>query len=543
MGEFLSRITEQIKTIWTTLNRMQQILFIGAAVVVGFALFALIMYARRTEYVVLYSKIDEAEAGKITAKLEEWKVNYKLKESDILVPLEERDGLRLRLAKDKLAPHGGLVTFDIFDKVKITVTDYERRINYIRALQGELTRTIESIEGVEEAHILLNLPEKKLYVEEQENATASIKLTLKPFAKLESSQVRGIVSLTAAAVEGLNPENVTVVDNSGNILSDFEEDSEKGTLAANQLELQREEARKLERKIRTVLGRVLGPDKVEVAVKWEMNFDRMEKRQEKYSMPGFEQLKVSEEIEAEKFRGEGNKPEGPPGVESNLPEYQGVVKGQWPVTFDRDERRTNYLADKDEILQIQSPAITKISVAIFIDGSYEITENGQLKKEGGKPVYIPRTEEEMAKYEKLVRAAIGNDKNTEYEDREYIVKVENIQFDRSAEWQMEKETQQLAKKERFVGYGVLGGIGLLILIILFSGFLAKRKRAKEKEEELVHQREMERIMAMRELKEREALKLSPEEQRRLDLEKEAIQKAKESPEMVANLVRVWLAEA
>jgi len=541
MGEFLSRITGQIKTIWTTLNRTQQIVFIGAAVVIGLALFALIMYAKRVEYVVLYSKIDEAEAGKVTAKLEEWKIEYRLKGSDILVPVEDRDDLRLKLAKDKLAPRGGIVTFDIFDKVKVTVTDYERRINYIRALQGELTRTIESIEGVEEARVLLNMPEKRLYVEEREDATASIKLALKPFAKLESSQVRGIVGLVAAAVEGLSPEGVTVVDGAGNILSDLEQDSEKGTLAANQLELQREEAKKLERKIRSTLGRVLGPDKVEVVVKWEMNFDRREKRQEKYSMPGFEQMKVSEEIEAEKFRGDGNKPEGPPGVESNLPEYQGVIKGQHPVTFDRDERRTNYLADKDEILQIQSPVITKISVGVFVDGSYETDENGELKKEEGKPVYIPRTKEDLTKYEMLVRAAIGNDKNTEYKEREYIVKIENIQFDRTAEWEMERDAKKLAKKEGFVGYAVLGGIGLLILIIFLSGFLSKKKGAKEGE--LAHQREMEKITAIRELEEAKSMELSPEEQRRLDLEREVIEKARQSPEIVANLVKTWLAEA
>ncbi|MBU1488091.1 hypothetical protein KKH56_08620, partial [bacterium] len=365
--------------------------------------------------------------------------------------------------------------------------------------------------------------------------------TLKPFAKLEPSQERGIVGLVAAAVEGLSPEGVTVVDGAGNILSDLEQDSEKGTLAANQLELQREEAKKLERKIRSTLGRVLGPDKVEVAVKWEMNFDRREKRQEKYSMPGFEQMKVSEEIEVEKFRGEGDKPEGPPGVESNLPEYQGTIKGKGPVIFDRDERRTNYLADKDEIVQISSPVITKISVGVFVDGSYETDENGELKKEGGKPVYIPRTQEEITKYDKLVRAAIGNDKDTEYKDREYIVKIENIQFDRSAEWQMEKESQQLAKKEGFVGYAVLGGIGLLILIIFLSGFLAKKKGAKERD--LAHQREMERITAIREMEQAKSLELSPEEQRRLDLEKEVIEKARQSPEIVANLVKTWLAEA
>ena len=541
MNEFLSRITGQIKAIWTTLKRTQKIVFIGAAVVVGLALFALIMYAKRVEYAVLYSKVDEAEAGRITAKLTEWKIEYRLKGGDILVPVEDRDDLRLRLAKDKLAPRGGIVTFDIFDKVKLTITDYERRINYIRALQGELTRIIESIDGVEEARVLLNMPERRLYVEEREDATASIKLTLKPFAKLESSQVRGIVALAAAAVEGLSPENVTVVDGAGHILSDLEEDSEEGTLAASQLELQREEARKLERKIRSTLGRVLGPDKVEVVVKWEMNFDRREKRQEKYSMPGFEQLKVSEEIEVEKFRGEGNRPEGPPGVEANLPQYQGVIEGKWPVTFDRDERRINYLADKDEILQIWSPVITKISVGVFVDGSYERDEYGELKKEEGKPVYIPRTEEELRKYDRLVRAAIGSDKDREYKDREYIVKIENIQFDRTAEWKMEEAAKKLAKKEGLVGYAVLGGIGLLILIIFLSGFLAKKKGAKERE--LVHQREMEKITAMREMEEAKSLKLSPEEQRRLDLEREVIEKARQRPEIVANLVKTWLAEA
>jgi flagellar M-ring protein FliF len=543
MREFFLQLYRQILGIWNKLKIGQKAVIIASAVIVVIALVILVTVLGRPQYVLLYSKITPQEAGRITAKLDEWKQDYKIDGENILVPAKDRDRLRLRLAKEKLAPTGGIVTFDIFDKVKLTATEFERKINYIRALQGELTRTIESIEQVESARVLIVMPKKELFIEEEKEATASIKLTLKPYATLKTNQIKGIINLVAAAVEGLKPENVTIVDNKGNILSDIdEEEATLEGLSSRQLELQRTEGRKLERAIRRKLGRVLGYDKVEVIVKFEMDFDRLEKRAEKYSMPGFEQLKLSEETLKEDFQGEGEKPYGPPGVEANLPGYKGVTGRVGPMKYKKDERRTNYLADKEEILHVKSPKPSKISVAVFIDGTYEYDEKGRLKRDKeGKPIYHPRTEEEMLKYESLVRAAIGNQKGKVYEDVEYVVSVENVQFDRTQEWIYEKAMARVELQRRILSLLGLGALVVVVLGAIIIKAIAIRRKMKLEEER--RRLEEERRAALAALEEKEAeVMLPPEDRERIELERSVAKVAQEKPELVADLLRTWMAE-
>lgn len=543
MRDFLLQLYNQVIGIWNKLKLGQKVTIITSTIVVIVALVILVSILGRAQYVLLYSKISPQEAGKITSKLEEWKQDFKLDGENILVPIGDRDRIRLRLAKDKLAPSGGIVTFDIFDKVRLTATEFERKIDYLRALQGELTRTIESIEQVSTARVLIVIPEKELFVEEEKEATASIKLTLKPYAVLESNQIRGIINLVAAAVEGLKPENVTIVDSKGNILSDLEdEDDTLGGLSTKQLELQRTEGGKLEKAIRKKLGRVLGYEKVEVIVKFEMDFDRLEKKAEKYSMPGFEQLKLSEETLKEDFSGEGDKPYGPPGVEANLPGYKGVTGKQGPMEYKKDEKRTNYLADKEEIVHVRSPKASKISVAVFIDGTYEYDEKGKLKRDkGGKAIYHPRTEEEMLKYEALVRAAVGNQKEKVYEDREYVISVENIQFDRTQEWVYEKAMAQVELQRKIVS--LLGLVALAIVVFGAIVFKVISVRRKMKIAEEKRRLEEERRAALTALEEKGAeIMLPAGDRERLELEQSVAKIANEKPELVANLLRTWMAE-
>ncbi|MBU0899637.1 flagellar M-ring protein FliF [bacterium] len=544
MKEFFLQLSRQIINIWNKLKLGQKITIIGSIVIVIGGLIILMTILGKPQYVLLYSKIGPAEAGKITSKLDEWKQEYKLEGENVLVPAKDRDKIRLNLAKEKLSPTGGLVTFDIFDTVKFTATEFERKINYLRALQGELTRTIESIEQVENARVLIVTPEKKLFIEEEKNATASIKLTLKPYATLESNQIKGIINLVASAVEGLKPENVTIIDNKGNILSDLMENEESTMegLSSKQLELQRTEGRGLERAIRSKLGRVLGGDKVEAIVKFEMDFDRIEKKAEKYSMPGFEQLKTSEETLKEDFQGEGEKPSGPPGVEANLPGYKGITGQQGPTKYSKDERRTNYLADKEEVVQTRSPKLSKISVACFIDGTYEYDEKGKLKRDkNGKPTYHPRTKDEMLKYESLVRAAIGNQKEKIYEGVEYVVSIENVQFDRTQEWVYEKSVAQTELQRK-----IMSLIGLAALAIVVFGFIIGKAlaiRRKMRREEAKRRTEEERRAALLALEEKGAeLALPPEDKERIELERNVAKMAQEKPEIVADLLRTWLAE-
>jgi flagellar M-ring protein FliF len=544
MPQFLTQLYQQIKGIWDGLSRGQKAVIFGALAVVIASLIALVAFTAREEYVVLYTDIDAEEAGRIASKLEEWRQPYKLDGTTIKVPIADRDRLRLKLAEEELAPVGGVVTFEIFDKLRLTATDYERRINFLRALQGELTRTIKSIQQIDDVRVHIVLPEKKLYTEEEKPATASINLKIKPYAKLEPAQVKGIIYLVASAVEGLDPANVIVTDNKGNILSEFvlEEEDDQKALAASQLEIQNTEARKIERKIRQRLGRVLGPDKVEVMVRCEINFDRLEEHSEQYSMPGFEQLKVSEELEKEQFEGVGVRPVGPPGVDANVPRYKGLEEVEGPVKYLKDEKRINYLADKRNLIRVRSPKITKISVAVFIDGTYERDPEGRLvRDEEGNPIYIPRTQAEMKKYEDLVWAAIGAEKGKKYPECEYVVEVKNIQFDRTLEWEWERREREAAAQRRLMGFLALGALALLIGAVALFRWMAWRRRLRE--EELARRRELEREAALRAAEaKRLEIPLAPEDRERIELEERTAQIAREKPEQVADLIRTWLAE-
>jgi len=529
----------QIITFWRGLTRTQKITIASVIAVVIITLIFSIYYIGRVEYVNLYTNIDPEEAGKIIAKLDEWKQKYRLVGTTIKVPIKDRDRLRIDLAKEELAPKGGIVGYEIFDVTKLAITDYERRINFLRALQGELTRTIESMESIVDARVLLVLPKKELFIEEEKPVTASIKLTLAPLATLSIDQVKGIINLVTHAVEGLSPENVTIVDNRGNILSDIKEavDGKLEDLAIKQLELQRAEARDLERKIRKKLARVLSPDAVEVFVKWEMNFDRIESKQEKYSMPGFEQLKVSEEAIKEELKGEVTIPGGPPGVEAQMPGYKAAISPVGPIEYKKDESRINYLADKEEIFKVRSPAISKISIAVVIDGIYERDEYGRLKlDENNKPIYRPRTEEEMKKYENLVWAAIGAEKGKIYPDREYIVQVENVQFDRTSEW-IEELRLEREEAQALIRIYIVAGILVLLLICGLIALMIHRRRVIAREEA----KRIAELEAARRREEEEKAALV--EEGITPIEEEIRNLAKQYPQQVGQTISTWLAEA
>jgi len=529
----------QIVAFWKGLRQTQKITIGGVSAGILAILLFSVYYMGRVEYGNLYTNITPQEAGKITSKLDEWKQNYKLVGTTIKVPIKDRDRLRVDLAREELAPKGGIIGYEIFDVTKLAITDYERRINFLRALQGELTRTIEGMEGIEEARVLLVLPKKELFTEEEKNVTASIKLRLTPHTTLTTPQVRGIINLVTYAVEGLLPENVTIVDNRGNILSDIKEKplgEELEDLAVKQLEVQRAEAKDLEYKIRKKLARVLSPDSIEVFVKWEMNFDRIESKEEKYSMPGFEQLKVSDEVIKEELKGKVTTPGGPPGVEAQMPGYKGVISAEGPVEYKKDESRTNYLSDKEEISKVKSPDISKISVAVVIDGIYERDKYGKLKLDKeNKPIYQPRTKEEMRKYENLVWGAIGGEKGKVYPEREYIVHVENVQFDRTNEWVEQLRVEQ-EEAQALIRIYIIAGVISLLLIGSLIGLMIHRRR-------IIAREEAKRIDELESARKREVEeKAELAEKGVTPFEEEIRNLALQFPQQVSQTISTWLAE-
>src|SRR5512138_18325 len=216
MPDGLSRLIEP----FMVLSPGKRMLIAGVAFLSVMAFAVLIFVANRTDYRPLFANLTSEDAGEIVKKLKEQKVPYQISSDGkaLMVPADKVYELRLSLASDGL-PQGGGVGFEIFDRKNFGVTEFVQKLNYQRALQGELSRTITQLAGVEQARVHLTIPEKSLFKENEKPATASVVLKMKSNRTLRESDVQGIVHLVASSVEGMDPDHVSVLDGRGKILS------------------------------------------------------------------------------------------------------------------------------------------------------------------------------------------------------------------------------------------------------------------------------------------------------------------------------------
>ncbi|MBW2147902.1 MAG: flagellar M-ring protein FliF, partial [Deltaproteobacteria bacterium] len=260
---------ESIKGIMTKLNASLKamspgqkiILFLVSAFIFsGFCV--MILWSNQEEHSILFSNLSMQDAGAIVEKLKEQKIPYEISGdgSIIRVPAAVVYETRLSLASQGL-PRGGGVGFEIFDKSSIGTTDFVLRLNYRRALQGELARTISQFQEIEGARVHLVIPRRSPFFSEEEKARASVAIRLRPGASLARGQVQGIVHLVASSVEALQPSSVTVVDTHGKILSGSPPLSDPVFLSNSQIEYRRSVEKDIERRIESMLEKVLGPGK------------------------------------------------------------------------------------------------------------------------------------------------------------------------------------------------------------------------------------------------------------------------------------------
>src|SRR6266581_8777519 len=359
--------------------------------------------AEKEQQQVLYSQLNMQDAGAIAAKLKEMKVPYTLKGdgTTILAPAAMVLDARLRLATEGL-PQGGGVGYEVFGKSPLgCMTDFMQKLNYRRALQGELARTIGRIAAVHSARVHLVIPEKALFREQQEKTTAAVQLTLVPGRHLASEQIRGITQLIASSVPGLEPPDVVIVDDTGQILR---KDEHTNTLAQPEAQLahQRAQESDLERKVQTLLEPAVGKGKVQARVSVTLDFQQLERTEERYDAdnPAIRsQQRVKEE-----GTGTGFWAVGTPGVRTNVPE--GVPPGSPPGAGDKNtsSRQTEMVNNElsKTITKVVAPTgeIKKLSVAVLVDGTYQAGVKGERQ-------YVPRSAEELAKYREIVKSAVG----------------------------------------------------------------------------------------------------------------------------------------
>jgi len=429
---------------------------LAAVAVISIGLFAwIIIQARTADYQLLYGNLVESDASAMIEALKRQNIPYQLANNgrNILVPVKNVYETRLSLASTGL-PQGGGVGFEIFDKQSFALTDFVQKVNYSRALQGELSRTIASLGPVESARVHLALPEKRLFKDQQKPATASVILKLAPGKRLSESQTEGIVHLVSGSIEGLSPEQVTVIDQNGNVLTRIGGKGMSGNLSPDMLEYQTQVEHRLEERAQALLDKSLGAKNAMVRVTATLDFAHKEKTEETFDAedPVIRSEQQSEEKTGSEITG------GVPGVQSNLEGPTSQPSSASPPSS-RSQRTTNYEISK-VISKTTSPVgtVSKLSVSVLVaDKLTPGKEKEPAKNEA-------RTEAELKALENMVASALGIDKS-----RGDKIEVTSMPFLETAET---AETEGMTSKmlyqySPFIRYGLLllGGVLLYFLMI------------------------------------------------------------------------------
>lgn len=461
---------------------------IGAVLLISLIGFgSLIYWNSRPEYQVLFSNLSQEDAGEMVGKLKEKKVPFQLayNGSSILVAKDQVYDTRLSLAAEGL-PKGGGVGFEVFDRSHLGATDFVQKLNYQRALQGELSRTIRQIKEVEQARVHIVTPKEALFVEDQKKPSASVLIKTRSGMKLDAAQVEGIVHLVASAVEGLDSGNITVVDTSGKILFKRSDSNLIGQMTTNQLEYQRNIEEGLKKKVQGMLEEVLGLNKAIARVSADIDFQQIDITEERFdpnSVVRSEQKNFEKSSMASNSKPSAGRMENLPGP--RVPEdktkgsagsdSRGRAGEPFPLQSNQAERQNeirNYEISKVN-KHIKSPvaSLKKISAAVIVDGAYKEIQDAKGKK---VKEFQLRSPEDMKNIEAIVKKAIGFD-----EARGDQVEVINMPFN----WSVSEEESKASGGERWKEYVLISYKPLVsvLLAVLFIFFvvrpLLKRKNS------------------------------------------------------------------
>ncbi len=449
MNEMRTKATN----IWSQLAPWQR--FAGlATVLTAIGMFVVMgLWMNDPQYAVLYRDLNDRDAAAIVDELDSQKIPYRLAENGSAIEVEQGQvaSARLKLASKNL-PQGGTIGYEMFDSGSLGnlgMTEFMQRVNFQRALEGELSRTITAVEGVELARVHLVLPEQSLFVEQQQQPKASVILKTRPGVRLEVSQVQSIRFLVANSVEGLDAKNITLVDVAGNLydMPDAKGEMSTASVSTSQIEVQRKVELETQNDLQAMLDQTLGPKKTVVRVSVDMNWDLEEAQVETYAPAGEVGSVIrSSSREEESWTGSGGAGVGGvPGVDPNapvdVPSYQAGGTGSGDYT--RRSDTINYEVSKETRSLVKQPGtVQRISVAVLLDET------------------LPDTQVESVK--SLIEAAVGADPA-----RGDAVQVQRVPFndDFYAQEMARFEAQQ--QQELYIRIGMIVAVLLALGLVLF----------------------------------------------------------------------------
>lgn len=510
-----------LKQTWDNLTGAQR-LVVASLVALSMVIVVVVsMVGTRPSMATLFSDLESSDAAAIADRLRDLNVPYEISNDGavIKVPSNQVYDLRLKMVNQGL-PAGGTVGFEIFDKNTLGMSEFSQQMNYRRALQGELSRTIGRMSGVESARVHLAMPEERLYSDSQQQATASVALGLRRGVTLSDDQIAGVVHLVASSVEGLKPENVTVVDTQGTVLSEAGGQSGglSARLSAAQVKLKRDYEQSVRKDIQSMLDNIAGPGKAVVRVSARMNFDQKQVTSE-VVQPGAAQGKgvlVSEETINETYSGAGAASRGTVGVVSGRP-GPAAASGD---SYTHTETNAKYEVTRSTEHVVSAPGqVERLSLAVMLDDSVQPTT--------------------VAAVREAVGAAVGLDMA-----RGDTLTVSRVKFDRSAESSRQAESSAAARAELIKA--VARNVGAVVVLILFALFVRAMFRSvkfhpaaptavplPDSAEQIVNRAYSE---------EGAAEPASVATAQRSTSEQIVQELAKNKPEEVANVVRAWMSE-
>lgn len=451
---------------------------LGAIAIVGVILLTLFVFLTtrlaQPDLALLYSDLDFADSGEIVTRLEAAGVPYELSGNgtSIFVPSDQVDRLRVQMAQQGL-PAGGSIGYEIFDRTDgFGTTNFVQNVNRLRALEGELARTIGTINGIRQARVHLVLPERELFSRDAAEPTASVFLRLGA-GRLGSEQIIAIQSLVAAAVPRMAPDAVSIVDDRGNLLA-------RGPASEDDLRLMDTEEmrlayeRRLTERVEDLVSRSVGYGNARANITVDMDFDRVTVSEERYD-PDSQVARSTQIVEEET---EANDSDGfdPVTVANNLPEAEAVdplAAGGTGATAteraSRTEETTNFEISRTVSNTVrETGSVRRLSIALLVDGTY-------TAEDGGPMVYTPRSAEELQQIEALVRSAVGFDA-----DRGDTLEVINLQFvDPEMEAMQNADTGPLflglTREDIFglVEMLVLGVVAILVILLVIRPLLTR----------------------------------------------------------------------
>jgi flagellar M-ring protein FliF len=357
--------------------------------------------------VMLYGNLDPADSGQIAAKLESQQIPYELKAggTQIFVPNEDAPRLRLSLNQEGLTG-SGTIGYELFDDANaLGTTSFVQRINQVRALEGELSRTIKSIDNVKNARVHIVLPQRELFSRDSKEPSASIVLKLS--GRFSKAQVQAVQNLVASSVPGLTTARISIVDDKGNLLARGDASEGDGTATpADADELRNTYETRMAHTIEELIERSVGFGKVRAEVNADMDFDRIVTNSEIYD-PNGQVVRSTQTVEEGANSTESDNASAIT-VADNLPNAQNEeIGGTGPTaasSSSRTEETVNFEISKTIKNHIrETGTINKLSVAVLVDGTYTTDADGNA-------IYEPRSEEELQQFGKLVRSTVGYDK-------------------------------------------------------------------------------------------------------------------------------------